>query len=86
MDEEAFMVARVSRRRSESNESETAREEFSGANCGSWQRVASFRLTGFLGFPRERPRSTSVGSISTGEGLICTDLIGRDTDCLGLRI
>ena len=86
MDVEAFRAARVPRRRSRSEEFEAARERLSEANCGTWRRVASFRLTGFLGFPRERPRSTSVGSISTGEGLMCTDLIGRDTDCLGLRI
>ena len=30
--------------------------------------MARFRLTGFLGFPRERPKSTSVGSVSIGEG------------------
>ena len=44
--------------------------------------MAVFRLTGFLGFPHGRPRSTSVGSVSIGEGLMCTDLIGRGTDCL----
>ena len=86
MDVEAFRAARVSRRRSGSEESEAARERLSETNCGAWRRMASFRLTGFLGFPRGRPRSTSVGSVSIGEGLMCTDLIGRDTDCLGLRI
>ena len=30
--------------------------------------MARFRLTEFLGFPRGRPRSTSVGSVSIGEG------------------
>ena len=49
------------------------------------RRVASFRLTVFLGFPRGRPKSTSVVSVLTGESLMCTDLIGRDTDCLGLK-
>ena len=44
--------------------------------------MARFRLTGFLGFPRGRPRGTSVWSVSIGEGLMCTDLIGRGTDCL----
>ena len=30
--------------------------------------MVRFRLTGFLGFPRGRPRSTFVGSVSIGEG------------------
>ena len=55
---------------------------YSRANCGAWGSVARFRLTEFLGFPCRRPRNTSVGSVSTGEGLMCTDLIGRGTDCL----
>ena len=86
VDEKAVWVARGPRRRSGSEESEAARGRFSGANYDAWRRVVSFRLTRFLGFPRGRPRSTSVVLVSTGEGLMCTDLIGRDTDCLGLRI
>ena len=86
VDDKAIWAARVPRRRSGSEESEAARGRFSEANCGACQRVASFRLTGFLGFPYERSRSTSVGLVSTGEGLMCTDLIGRDTDCLGFKI
>ena len=46
------------------------------------RRVVSFWLTGFLGFPRGRPRSTSVVLVSTGEGLMCTDLIGEWFDLL----
>ena len=86
MDDKAVWATHVPRRRSGSEESEVARGRFSRANCGAWWCVASFQLTGFLGFPRRRPRSTSVGSVSTGEGVMCTNLIGRDTDCLGLRI
>ena len=86
MDDKAVWVARGPRRRSGSEESKAAHGRFSGADCGAWRYVASFQLTGFLGFPRGRPRSTFVGSVSTSEGLMCTDLIGRDTDCLGLRI
>ena len=86
VDDKAVWAARGPRRRSGSEESEATHERLSGANSGMWRRVASFWLSGFLGFPRGRPRSTSVGSVSTGEGLMCTDLIGRDTDCLGLRI
>ena len=70
------------RTRSEIQASEVARGIFSGANCGACRRVASFRLTGFLGFPRGRPRSMPVGSVSISEGLICTDLIGEWFDLL----
>ena len=86
VDDKAVWAARGPRGRTGSEESEAERERISEAIGGAWRRVACFRLTGFLGFPRERPRSTSVGSVSTGEGLMCTDLIGRDTDCLGFRI
>ena len=82
VDSKAAWAAHGPRRRSGSEEFEAARGRFSRANCGPWRRVVSFRLTGFLGFPRGRPRSMSVVSVSTGEGLMCTDLIGRDTDCL----
>ena len=81
---EAFRAVRVPRRRSGSEESEAVRERLSEANSGAWRRMASFWLSEFLGFPRGRPRSTSVGSVSTGEGLMCTDLIGRD-GLLGLE-
>ena len=74
VDEEAFRAARVPIRGSGSEESEAAHGRYSGTNCGAWERVARFRLTGFLGFPRGRPRSTSVASVSTSEGLMCTDL------------
>ena len=75
VDEEAVRAARVPRRRSGSEESEAARGRFSEANCGAWGRVGRFRLTRFLGFPREWPRSTSVGLVSTGKAWICADLI-----------
>ena len=86
VDEKAVWAARVPGRWSRSEESEAAGERLSEANSGAWRCVASVWLSGFLGFPRGRPRSTSVGSVSTGEGLMCPDLIWRDTDCLGLRI
>ena len=74
VDEEAFRAARVPIRRSRSEESEATHGRYSGANCGAWGRVVRFWLTRFLGFPHGRPRSTSMGSILTGEGLMCTDL------------
>ena len=68
VDGEAFRAARVPRRRSGFDESEAARERLSEANCGAWRRVASFRLAGFLGFPRGMPRSMPVWFVSSGEG------------------
>ena len=38
------------------------------------RRVARLRVTRFLGFPYGRPRSMPVWLVSSGEGLICTDL------------
>ena len=86
VDDKAIWAARGPRRQSRSEESEAARGRFFVANCGAWRRVVSFQLTGFLGFPRGRPRSMSVVLVSTSEGFMCTDLIGRGIDCLGLRI
>ena len=68
VDGEAFRATRVPRRRSGFDESEAARERLSEANCSAWQRVASFRLAGFLGFPRGMPRSMPVWFVSSGEG------------------
>ena len=85
VDEEAVRATRVPKRQSRSEESEAARGRFSETNCGMWGHLSRFRLTGFLGFPHERPRSTSVGLVSTDEVLICTNLIGRGTDCLVVR-
>ena len=82
VDEEAVRAAYVPRRRSGSEESEAARGRFSRANCSAWGRVGRFQLIGFLGFPRKRPRSTSMRLVSTGEVLMCTNLIGKGTDCL----
>ena len=70
VDDKAVWAAHGPRRRSGSEESEAARERLSRANSGAWRRMASFWLSGFLGFPRGRPRSTSVGSVSTGEVLM----------------
>ena len=82
VDGEAFRAARVPRRRSGFDESEAARERLSEANGGAWRRVAIFRLAGFLGFPRGMPRSMPVWFVSSGEGWICTDLLGEWFDLL----
>ena len=71
---EAFMAARVHENDLEVRESEAAREILSEAIFGAWRRVACFLLTGFLGFPYGRPRNTLVWLVSSGEGLICTNM------------
>ena len=48
----------------------------------AWRRVAWLRVTGFMGFPYRRPRSTPVWLVSSGEGLICTYLYGEWFDLL----
>ena len=60
--------------------------KFSGAIVRAWWRVWLQLEVEFLGFGRDMQGSTSVVLVSIVEGLMCTDLIGRDTDCLGLRI
>ena len=73
-DEEADRAAREPRRRSRSQESMAARGRYSRDYCGAWRRVARLRVIGFLGFGRGRSWSTSVVLVSTGEGLMCTDM------------
>ena len=85
-DEEADRAAREPSRRSTSQESMAARGRFSLGFCRAWRRMARLRVTGFLGFGRGRSWSTSMVLVSSGEAWICTDLVGRDTDCLGLKI
>ena len=57
-----------------------------GAIIRSWWHVRLPLEVGFLGFGHDMPWSTSVVLASSGEAWICADLIGRGTDCLGLRI
>ena len=52
----------------------------------AWWRVQRQLEARFLGFSHDMPWITTVLLVSSGEGLMCTDLIGRGTDCLGLRI
>ena len=53
-----------------------------GAVVRTWWHVRLPLDVGFLGFGRDMPWSTSVLLVSSGEGLMCTALIGRGTDCL----
>ena len=85
-DEEADKAARAPRRRSRYQESMAARERISRSYGGAWRRVSRLQVTGFLGFDRGRSWNTSVVLVSSGEAWSCIYLIGRGTDCLGLRI
>ena len=70
VDEETVMAARVHKHDLEVRNLRWRMVDFpelTVAHGGAW-------LIGFLGFPRRRPTSASVGSVSTGKGLMCTDL------------
>lgn len=80
------MAARVSESRSKSEESVVAREVSAGILFSVWRRMKILVETSFLGFHHEMLQSTFVWLVSIGEASNCTDLIGRGTDYLGLRI
>ena len=86
MDDKTVLAARVTEIRAGSRESSAARVRVPGAIGRAWWRVRLPLEVGFLGFGRDMLWSTYVLLVSSGEGLMCTDLIGRDTDCLGLKI
>ena len=71
--------------RAGSQESSTARVIVPGAVVPAWWRVRLPLEVGFLGFGCDMPWSISVLLVSSGKGLMCTDLIGRGTDCLVVR-
>ena len=86
VDDKAGLAARVTEIRAGSRESSAARVRVPGAIGRAWWRVRLPLEVGFLGFGRDTPWSTYVLLVSSGEVLMCTNLIGRDTDCLGLKI
>ena len=86
VDDKAVLAANVIEIRARSRESSAAHVRVSGAIGRAWWRVRLSLEVGFLGFGRDMPWSTYVLLVSSGEGLMCTDLIGRDIDCLGLKI
>ena len=86
VDEEAVMAARVPRTRSGSQEFKAACVSIPEAIVRGWGHVRLPLEVKFLGFGRDMPWSTYVLLVSLGEGLMCIYLIGRGTDCLGLRI
>ena len=81
-DNKAVLAARVAEIRAGSRESLAAHVIVPGAVVHAWWRVRLLLEVGFLGFGRDMPWSTSVLLVSSGKGLMCTDLIGRDTNCL----
>ena len=85
-DDNAVLAVRVTEIRARSRESLVVRVSVPVSVVRAWWRVQLSLEVGFLGFGRDMPWSTSILLVSSGEGLMCTDLIGRGTDCLGLRI
>ena len=85
-DDKAVLAARVTVIRVGSRESSAVRVRVSGAIGRVWWRVRLTLEVRFLGFVHDMPWSTYVLLVSSGEGMMCTNLIGRDTDCLGLKI
>ena len=85
-DDKAVLAARVTEIRAGSRESSAARVRAPGGIGRAWWHVRLPLEVGFLGFGRDRPWSTYVLLVLSGEGLMCTDLIRRDTNCLGLKI
>ena len=81
-DDKADLATHVVEIRTESWESSAARVKVPGAIVRTWWRMRLPLVVGFLGFGRDMSWSTSVLLVSLGEGLMCTDLIGRGTDCL----
>ena len=85
-DDKAVLVALVAKIQAGSQEPSAACVRVSGAIVHAWWRVWLPLEFGCLGFVHDMPWSTSVLLVSLDEGLMCTDLIGRGTDCLGLKI
>ena len=72
--------------RAGSQESSVASVGVLGAVVHAWWRMRLPLEVGFLGFSRDMPWSTSALLVSLGEGLMCTDLVGRGTDCLVVEL
>ena len=86
VDDKAGLAARVTEIRAGSRESSAARVRVPGAIGRAWWRVWLPLEVGFLGFGRDMPWSTYVLLVSSGEGLMCTDLILMSRVCLSLWI
>ena len=76
-DDKAILAACVAEIRAGSQESLVAHGRVLVAVVHAWWHVQLSLGIGFLGFGRDMPWSTSVLLVSLGEGLMCTDMIGR---------
>ena len=85
-DDKAVLVALVAKIQAGSQEPSVVRVRVPGAIVRVWWHVWLPLEVGCLGFVHDMLWSTSVLLVSSDEGLMCTDLIGRGIDCLGLRI
>ena len=85
-DDKAVLAARVVEIQAGSQEPSVACVRVPGAIVRPWWHVRLLLKVGCLGFVHDMPWSTFVLLVSSGKGLMCTDLIGRGSDYLGLRI
>ena len=81
-DYRAVWTARVVEIRAESRESSAVHVRVPGAMVRAWWRMQIPLEVGFLGFGHDMLWSMSVLLVSSGKGLMCTDLIGRGINCL----
>ena len=82
----AVLVARVAKIRAGSRESSAAHVRVPIAVVRAWWCVRLPLEVGFLGFCHDMSWSTSVLLVSSGEGLMCIDLILMSRVCLSLWI
>ena len=80
-DDKAVLAACVAEIQAGSQEPSAARVRVLGAIVRVWWRVRLPLEVRCLGFVHDMPWSTFVLLVSSGEGLMCTDLIRRGTDC-----
>ena len=81
-DDKAVLAACVAKIPTGGRESAATRVTIPGAVFRAWWCVRLPLEVRFLGFGCDMPWSASVLLVSSGKGLMCTDLIGRGTDCL----
>ena len=74
-DNKAVLATRVAEIQAGSQEPSVAHVRVPGAIVRAWWRVQLPLEVECLGFVHDMPWSTSVLLVSSGEGLMCTDLI-----------
>ena len=80
-DDKAVLAACVAEIQAGSQEPSAAHVRVPRAIVLVWWRVRLPLEVECLGFVHDMPWSTFVWLVSSGEGLMCTNLIGRGTDC-----